>query len=98
MGQLLGKGASIEAMNTDDNTPLHLAIENGHSHIVELFLEHDAPVEAMDKNSNTPLHLAAKCGHTGIVELLLWKGAPLELWIRKTILHRTLPHRMVIPA
>ena len=76
---LLENGTSIEAIDEDNNTPLHLAAWNGHTGVVELLLGKGALIEALNKNKDTPLHLAAQSGHTGVVELLLGKGALIEV-------------------
>ena len=69
---LLGKGASIDAMNEYNYIPLNLEIRNRHTGIVELLLG-KAPIDAVDSDSNTPLHIAAKEGCPDTVELLLGK-------------------------
>ena len=75
---LLTKGASIEAVDKDNYTPLHLAARYGHTNTVELLLSKGASIEATDKDNNTPLHIAAKHDHTSTGELLLSKGASIE--------------------
>ena len=54
--RLLSKGASTEAMNIDNETPLHCAVRSGS---IELLLEKGALIEARGRNNTTPLHLAA---------------------------------------
>ena len=90
---LLGKGASITATNTRNNTPLHHAPWRGHTNTVELLLEKDAPIEATSIGNSTPLHLAVWKGHPETVELLLKKGASI---IVPTILHCILQQSMAI--
>ena len=41
---LLGKGASIEAMNKDCNTLIHLAAQNRHSHLLQLLNKSGEPL------------------------------------------------------
>ena len=74
---ILDQGSSIEALNNDGNSPLHLATRGGHTDTVELLLNKGASIEGMgkDKNTGTPLHLFAHSGNTVMVELLLKKGA-----------------------
>ena len=42
MEMLLEEGASVEARNTDNNTPLHLAVWHGHTSVVGLLLRKGA--------------------------------------------------------
>ena len=52
---LLEKGASIEVINHDNNTPLQLAIWNGHISIIEVLLKKGASMEVMDEGKeDTP--------------------------------------------
>ena len=46
---ILGKGASIEAMDTNSNTPLLLAAQYGHTNLVEMLLGKGALIEAMQQ-------------------------------------------------
>ena len=82
MELLFRKGASIGALNNDNETPLHSAVvcrnRNSDTRAVELLLERGASIEAKGKGKNTPLHLAIQFGHTRKVELLLKKGASIE--------------------
>ena len=80
---LLRKGALIEVMARDNNTPLHLAVQNGHTSTVKLLLQEGASTEGtMSKYGYTPspLHYAIQHLHlhTDIVELPLERGALTE--------------------
>ena len=57
MEPLLTKGASIEAMDRDNHTPLHLVAKNGYSSTIELLLGIGTSIEAVGQKNNTPLHL-----------------------------------------
>jgi hypothetical protein len=59
-------------------TPLHIAVFNGHKDVVEFLLANKADVNARAKNGSTPLHLAAGKGNKEIVELLLANKAELN--------------------
>ena len=62
-------------MDSDGNSPLHLAVRSGHNDTAELLIKKGASIEGMDKDENTtPLHLFARSGNTAMVELLLKKG------------------------
>ena len=94
---LLGKGASIEAINGDGNTPLHLAAEHGHTGVVELLLGKGASVEPMNSFDYTPLQLAAEHGHISVVEVLRKNGAKdgkrrtnfFSIWKKKTLVAKS---------
>ena len=75
---LLTSGSFIKAIDSDQNTPLHLAVWKGHTNAVELLLDTGASIQAINKYHNTTLHFAAWNGHTGMVELLFRNGAPIE--------------------
>ena len=90
MKLLLSAGASIDATDVNDRTPLHNAATRGNTGTVELLLSKGASTEAMGRcEKATPLHCAAREGHTGTVELLLSKGASIEAMdiYNKTPLH-----------
>ena len=67
----LDDGASLSAKNYEGQTPLHLAVCNGHKSMVQLLLERGADVEAAASNGNKPLYDAAGFGYIDIAELLL---------------------------
>lgn len=46
----------------DQNTCLHLAVENGHYDVVKLSLDKRSDVNTPSSNYMHPLHLAAKAG------------------------------------
>ena len=56
---------------SNQNTPLHTAVQNGNIEIVKLLLDagHD-PNEA-NAEGLTPLHIAAQTGNAGIATLLV---------------------------
>ena len=64
------------AYNSDGNTPLHFAAKNGHTGIVQDFMErtHQDPsmiVNCKNQSGFTPLHYASENGHFSIVQCLL---------------------------
>ncbi|WKY05957.1 hypothetical protein Q1695_006285 [Nippostrongylus brasiliensis] len=72
-------GASIEALNEEENTPLHLAAERGQTICVRQLLEWDKRlVLHKNEDSNTALHLAAKYGKAETTRVLLEAGADIE--------------------
>jgi len=72
---LLDRGANINAVDTANWTPLHLASINGHHQCVELLLDRGANINAVDKYNYTPLHYASVNGHHQCIELLIDRGA-----------------------
>lgn len=58
-------------------TPLHEAVSNGHTQILQLLLRHDGDVNSRANNGCTLLHLAASSGHVNCVRVLLDKGADM---------------------
>lgn len=59
--------------------PLHCAVDEGKSQIVEKLLDAGAKVNTADKDGFTPLCLAAQRGYLKVVEMLVHKKALLEL-------------------
>jgi hypothetical protein len=59
-------------------TPLHIAVFNGHKDVAEFLLANKADVNAKAKNGSTPLHLAAAKGDKDMVELLLTNKADVN--------------------
>jgi transient receptor potential cation channel subfamily A protein 1 len=70
----------------EEQTALHLAVENGHYEIVLLLIEKGTNVNCVKVNLVAPLHLATTNGHLDIVQLLLNYDANIEA---KTAMQRT---------
>jgi ankyrin repeat protein len=82
-GLLIAKGANVNAKLTDaglrgELTPLHFAVESGHTKIVGLFIDKGADINAPTTDGQTPLHIACECGHQDVVELLVAKRADVN--------------------
>lgn len=60
------------------DTPLLIALKNGHNDVAELLIRLGANVNADGKHDNTPLHIAAATGNLRLVHLLLEKGAAVN--------------------
>ncbi|XP_065170782.1 GA-binding protein subunit beta-1 isoform X2 [Atheta coriaria] len=72
--RLLAKGAPFTA-DWLGTSPLHLAAQNNHLEICEIFLRAGMFKDTRTKVERTPLHMAAYEGHLEIVECLLRHGA-----------------------
>ena len=59
-------------------TPLHRAVESGHTDVVELLLTHGADVNAKAGGESTPLHLAAGYGYKDVAKFLLTNKAEVN--------------------
>ena len=87
--------ALLEALDTDDSTPLHCAAWKGHLDTVKILLSVGAPVNVHNANRHwgtTPLHAAAHANQPAIVELLIQNGADvnaLDLEGRTPMVHTT---------
>ena len=68
------KGASWKG----DDTPLHVAAQNGHAGCVQVLLLNGASVDIRNNANQTPLHYAARSRHPDVVKLLLDHGAKVN--------------------
>lgn len=74
-------GASCDARDKFENTPLHIAIKNGHQDVIEYVIKFhasDSCLKAGDQFGDTPLHLAARYGNEAACRLLLDLGADVN--------------------
>ena len=69
-------------------TPLHIAVEFGHTETetAKVLLENGATIDSMNNENWTPLHFAAKNGNIETFKLLLRYNADMSL---KTIYGKT---------
>jgi uncharacterized membrane protein YfcA len=72
---VLEGGADINARNSEQETPLHRAVEKGMTALAQALLQRGADVRARSKNGETALHLAALDADPSIADLLLAAGA-----------------------
>ena len=61
----------LDRVNSNYETPLHLACALGHKHIVQILMSNGADMYARDCYNNAPIHRAVSQGHMDIVELLI---------------------------
>ncbi|MEW5948828.1 MAG: ankyrin repeat domain-containing protein [Thermodesulfobacteriota bacterium] len=81
---LLGAGVDVDT-KVDSGwllnkgwTPVMLAIEKGHTEMVNFLISRGANIEAQNQEGGTPLIVASYNGHPNIVELLIEKGAQVN--------------------
>ena len=77
---LLAAGASVNAKNENDETPLHFVALNfsvggGHASVVAALLAGGAEVNAKNEDDETPLHFAVEGGHASAAAALIAGGA-----------------------
>jgi len=76
--RLLDGGADVNARDTSEWTPLHLAASKSHVETTALLLDRGADVDAKEDVGWTPLHVAARFGHTKVGALLIERGADVN--------------------
>lgn len=74
---LITRGANINALTYEGDTPLLLACKRGCRSSIEILLERGADMTIMNKTGLSPLFAAFECGHLKVVEMLLEQGKNL---------------------
>ncbi|KAK1734262.1 ankyrin repeat domain-containing protein [Skeletonema marinoi] len=67
--QLIESGATVNAKDNGENTPLHWACSNGHMDVAKLLIENGAEFNAKNNEGITPLDLAVEM-NLDVVKLL----------------------------
>lgn len=72
---LIDKCVDVNAADSLDKAPLHIAVKNGDEDMTKALLQRLAHINVMDRGGQTPLDLAYGGGHESIIDLLRAKGA-----------------------
>lgn len=77
---LQAKGININlSVGLDQETPLHVAAQNGHADLAQLLVAHKAALDVYDSNGWTPIGNAAYFGAMPVAEVLLDAGASVQM-------------------
>lgn len=75
-----GVRASASIADNLDRTPMHLACENGHAHIIEILADKfKAGIYERTKDGSTLMHIASLNGHAECATMLFKKGVFLHM-------------------
>lgn len=89
-------GASVNARDHRDRTPLHVAAEKGEKKLIKFLLDRKADSNIADLHGNTPLDLAAKNRHEAAFDLFLTRSsASKEDDAVRKVLKKALKHDRV---
>lgn len=75
---LLDKGATLEARDRAQNTPLHRGVRPRNNDATAFLIERGADVKAVNDRGRTPLHVAATILRTDVIKQLLAAGASTD--------------------
>ncbi len=75
---LLDHGADIHAVNSDGDTPLHIAVSFDHKDEVSLLLNKGADINFRNFDGRTPLHMIGQFNSPTTGALLLQKGVNID--------------------
>ena len=84
---LLEAGADVDAVDSDQSSPLHFASKSSSVPVVKVLLEAGADVNALNCSQSSPLHYASK-RNPAVVPVLLEAGAKvnvLDKWQRSPL-------------
>ena len=86
---LLGKNnLDLEQKDSDGNTPLNIAVQNGNYEIVLTLIKQGASIDTQNNLRNTPLHFANTYNFPNVLKLLINNG---RLYLDKFIVYRSQP-------
>ena len=76
---LVQRGANVNYLNNDRETPMHAAAGHGHLEVMQYLKQQRAYLHPRTVQNWIPLHHAVRFGHPHIVNYLLSNGAPINL-------------------
>ena len=76
--RLIQEGADINEADAEGESPLKLAVWEGHLDVIHLLCFHGANVNQEDRHGDTPLYKAVAQGNLGVVQLFCEKGADVN--------------------
>jgi len=79
IGELLKRGANVDARDRYGQTGLMLAAHSGHRDVVAALIEHGADLNVTAKFGLSAVMLAVVAGHPQVARLLARAGADLSL-------------------
>ena len=68
----------MDQTNRNNETPLHIASQNGHLEIVKLLIASGGLVNDANRDGETPLHLATSTGNLEVIKVLIASSADLD--------------------
>ena len=75
---LLVQAGADKELNVNGRTPLHTAVQGGHSGVVRVLLEARSDLNSVDRHGCTPLRMAAEVGDLVAMRLLLDAKADVD--------------------
>jgi ankyrin repeat protein len=79
VSNLIEEGAPLNHCDGDGKTPLRVAVDHDHGHIVSLLLAQRADCNIPDSEGTTPLHVCCETGRVNLIHMLLPSGASVHL-------------------
>ncbi len=76
--RLIAQVENPNALDLDDEGPLHAAARGGHATVVELLIAHGADPRARSRYGATPLHVSVAASHPQTAEALLRNGSDVN--------------------
>ncbi|GIY72069.1 protein phosphatase 1 regulatory subunit 16A [Caerostris darwini] len=75
---LVEQGESLDFVDKNSASPLHIAAANGYLTALEFLLSHHVTIDVQDDDQWQPIHAAACWGHPDAIEMLVQAGADIN--------------------